>query len=322
MENKWIFKTDIQGQNDADRILKVLRTLLPDTKIDFAEHNSDLSLKIEGCLVDADLIISEVEKLGFYCEQIRDEVNIGGANSAVDMREFWDDNFIKHKTMWGFEPSQSVILAKDLFIEQEIKDILIPGIGYGRNAQIFIENNIKVTGIEISESAIQLAREYYKNTMQIFQGSVTEMPLDHHLYDGIFCYALLHLLNNDQRKKMINDCYEQLRDGGWMIFSVISKHSPNYGKGRQIGKDTFEIGKGGQLFFYDMDAVQNEFKNYGLVDYFEIDEQTNPVTKKSAFKFIMIICRKDNNNESVKNESDCKPSNISVIFNKMLSYNY
>lgn len=321
MENKWIFKINFDSQNNKENILEVLRIALPYTKIDFVEQDSGVLLQAEGCLVDTNLIISEVEKLGFNCGQIIDEVNIG-VNSVEDMKGFWDESFIKHNTMWGFEPSYSAILAKDLFIEHEVKDILVPGIGYGRNAQIFIENNIMVTGIEISDSAIKLAQEHFGNRMQIFQGSVTDMPLDHHLYDGIFCYALLHLLNGEQRKKMIIDCFNQLEEGGWMVFSVISKNSPSYGKGRLISKDTFEIGKGGQLFFYDMDAIQNEFEDYGLFDYFEIDEQTNAVTKKSAFKFIMIICRKESKNESFKNESNCKSSNISVVFKKMLSYNY
>ncbi|MBK1896618.1 class I SAM-dependent methyltransferase [Chryseobacterium sp. YIM B02567] len=238
------------------------------------------------------------------------------------MKEFWNDSFNKYKTMWGFEPSHSAVLAKDLFVDREIKDILIPGIGYGRNAQIFIENDIRVTGIEISETAIALAKEHYGNKMPVFQGSVTEMPFDSHLYDGIFCYGLLYLLNNEQRKKMINDCYNQLQEGGWMIFSVISKNSPNYGKGKEIGKDTFEIGKGGQLFFYDIDAIQEEFKEYGLLDYFEIDEQTNAITKQATFKFLMVICRKECKNESIKSESDCTPNYLSAVFNKMLSYTH
>ena len=53
--------------------------------------------------------------------------------------------------MWGFEPAESAILVKDFFVEEKLKDILIPGIGYGRNAKIFLENGINVTGIEIDE---------------------------------------------------------------------------------------------------------------------------------------------------------------------------
>ena len=65
------------------------------------------------------------------------------------MDEFWEENFNKHKEMWGFEPAISAVLTKDFFIEKGLKNILIPGIGYGRNAQIFRDNGISVTGIEL-----------------------------------------------------------------------------------------------------------------------------------------------------------------------------
>ena len=63
------------------------------------------------------------------------------------MTEFWESNFAEKKEVWGFEPAQSAILAKVLFVEKSIKNILIPGIGYGRNAQVFREAGIAVTGI-------------------------------------------------------------------------------------------------------------------------------------------------------------------------------
>lgn len=63
--------------------------------------------------------------------------------------------------------------------------ILIPGFGYGRNAKLFIENGFDVTGIEISQSAIDLAKTNGLNCM-IHHGSVTSMPFDDKIYDGIF----------------------------------------------------------------------------------------------------------------------------------------
>ena len=75
---------------------------------------------------------------------------------------FWDQKFKEEKISWGFEPAESAIRAKDFFVENNIKDILIPGIGYGRNAKVFLDNGIKVTGIEISQNAIDLAKEENK----------------------------------------------------------------------------------------------------------------------------------------------------------------
>ncbi len=56
--------------------------------------------------------------------------------------------------MWGLEPAKSTVLTKDFFVEYKVKNVLISGVGYGRNAQIFIESGITVTGIEISQTAI------------------------------------------------------------------------------------------------------------------------------------------------------------------------
>ena len=86
--------------------------------------------------------------------------------------EFWETNFVEKQEMWGFEPSNSAVLTKDFFLEKFIKNILIPGMGYGRNAQIFIDNGITVTGIEISQTAIDLAKNHYGTGTTIYHGSV------------------------------------------------------------------------------------------------------------------------------------------------------
>ena len=111
------------------------------------------------------------------------------------MTDFWEHTFKEKQTMWGFEPADSAIMVKDFFVKEKLKDILIPGIGYGRNAKIFLENGMTVIGIEISKTAIDLARTQNKLEIPIYHGSVTEMPFDGKQYDGIFSYALIHLLN-------------------------------------------------------------------------------------------------------------------------------
>lgn len=209
------------------------------------------------------------------------------------MENFWESSFIEKQEMWGFEPSESAISAKEFFLKEGIKDILIPGIGYGRNAKLFVDNGIKVMGIEISKTAIDLAKGHYGDQMKIYHGSVTEMPFDQHLYEGIFSYGLIYLLDSEERKKFIRDCYNQLQPDGYLFFSVISKKSPNYGMGTQIGKDRFEATKGAQIFFYDDESVKEEFGKYGLVDFFEIDEPNKMMPGKPAFRFIIIKCKKE-----------------------------
>lgn len=56
------------------------------------------------------------------------------------------------------------------------------------------------------------------------------MPYGKSLYDGIFCYALLHLLNQNDRRQFLKKCFDQLQPGGMMVFIVASKENKLYGQ--------------------------------------------------------------------------------------------
>jgi len=199
------------------------------------------------------------------------------------MKEFWEENFIEKQAMWGFQPADSAIRSKDFFLANGLRNILIPGIGYGRNAQVFVSSGMDVTGIEISKAAIELARKHYGTKMTIHHGSVTDMPFDTNEYDGIFCYALIHLLDGKERSKLIADCYKQLAKNGYMVFTAITKEAITYGQGKEIGKDRFEMFGDLKMFFYDRETVEEEFGNFGLFEIAEVNEK---------YPFYMIKCRK------------------------------
>lgn len=199
------------------------------------------------------------------------------------MTNFWEDAFKAKQEMWGFEPARSAVLTADLFVQNNIKSVLIPGIGYGRNAQIFRAKGMSVTGIEISQTAIDLAHKNVGTDLQIYRGSVTEMPFDNQVYQGIFCYGLIYLLDQAERTKLIQDCYNQLMQNGLMVFTVITKNASTYGQGTPIGKDRFEQFGGAKLFFYDRETIAEAFGDYGLFEVAEVEEN---------YPFYVIVCRK------------------------------
>lgn len=207
------------------------------------------------------------------------------------MAEFWESSFRDKQTMWGFEPADSAVQTAEFFEQQGLKKILIPGFGYGRNAKIFAERDFDVTGIEISAIAIELARKHYGDQVKVHHGSVNDMPFDDHVYDGIFCYALIHLLNQEDRIKLIEDCYKQLWPDGYMVFVALSKNTATYGEGIEISPDRFESRHGVKLFYYDHESVDREFEQYGLIEAKEINEPANTESRPSQ-KFWQITCRK------------------------------
>jgi SAM-dependent methyltransferase len=208
------------------------------------------------------------------------------------MSEFWEDMFQKIGLIWQFEPADSTIFTRDLFVANGLQKILIPGVGYGRNARLFVENGFDITGIEISETAIKLAQENGLD-FPIHYGSVIQMPFDDSVYDGIYSYALIHLLNQRERGQFLKNCCSQLRTGGIMVFVVVSKgYTKLYGKGQQISKDRFRIPNGLNVFFYDSDSIEREFGKFGLVEYCEIDEPVKHLKNEEPIKFWRVFCRK------------------------------
>mgnify|MGYP003578789073 FL=1 len=197
--------------------------------------------------------------------------------------EFWERNFVEKGEMWGGIPAHSAQIAKDFFLTKNIQEILIPGFGYGRNGHVFLENGIGITGIELSNTAIELARKHFGPQTIIYHGSIVDMPFDTKKYDGIFCYGLIHLLGAEERAKFIQDCYAQLSDNGYMIFTAVSKQASIYGQGAAIGTDRFEMFGEIKMFYYDLESIQTEFEKYGLIKVREVEEN---------YPFYFIICKK------------------------------
>lgn len=203
------------------------------------------------------------------------------------MSELWETTFQAHHAMWGEAPAVSAVRASEDFARAGVADVLIPGVGYGRNALPFLARGMAVTGIEISATAIELARSQLALEFPIHHGSVTAMPFDAAVYGGVFCYGLLYLLDAAARAKLLRDCAAQLAPGGPLVFTVISKAAPMYGRGPQLGEDWFEPHPGVPMFFYDAASIAREFAAYGVVEVTEIDE---PSGKGAALPFLQIAC--------------------------------
>jgi hypothetical protein len=120
------------------------------------------------------------------------------------------------------------------------------------------------------------------------------MPFDNELYDGIFSYSLIHLLNEKERLKLIHDCYNQLKPDGYMVFVAISKMDFRYGQGNEICKDTFEPWSGLALYFYDSESIKADFGKYGLIDAVVTNEPKTDLGDKPSQKFWYMVCKKEN----------------------------
>ena len=179
--------------------------------------------------------------------------------------EYWEKRFLDGGKIWGDKPSRTANYALELFKSHDVNKILVPGAGYGRNTKLFTDANLEVVGIEISESAINIARNLNPKT-QFFQGSVLNMPFDGEKYDGIYCCNVLHLFLKEDRISFLKKCYKQLRPKGFIFFVVFSDKERSYGKGKRIEKNTYESKPWRPVHYFTEIDLKEHFKEYSVIE--------------------------------------------------------
>jgi hypothetical protein len=118
------------------------------------------------------------------------------------------------------------------------------------------------------------------------------MPFDDEQYKGIFCYALIHLLNKPERRRFLISCYEVLNENGLMIFVVASKDTGLFGSGKFLSRNRYELAKGLKVYFYNSDSVFKEFSDFGLIECKDIEEPVKFLKGEEPVKMKYVLCKK------------------------------
>lgn len=181
----------------------------------------------------------------------------------TDNRQYWEQRFGEEGMIWGETPSKTAYYALEIFRSHEIKRILVPGSGYGRNTKLFSSSGYEVTGVEISEKACTMAKLFNPDTM-FYQGSVLDMPFDTNLYDAIYCFNVLHFFLEDDRNLFLKNCAEKLKKNGLMFFTVFSDEESNFGQGKEVEKNTFETRPGRPAHYYTEVDLLEQFKDFNI----------------------------------------------------------
>ncbi|WP_105616164.1 class I SAM-dependent methyltransferase [Vallitalea okinawensis] len=180
------------------------------------------------------------------------------------MSEYWNKRFENGGRVWGDEPSYSAYVAEKLFKKEGIKSVLIPGSGYGRHSNFFYKKGFQVEGVEISKEAIRLATET-NDKIHYYHGSILDLD-NQKKYDAIYCFNVLHLFFEEQRRLFIEKCESMLNDNGVVFFTGFSDQEESYGKGQEFEKNTFEHKKGKPIHYYTEDDMRKEFKRFDIRD--------------------------------------------------------
>ncbi len=181
------------------------------------------------------------------------------------MRDFWERRFMREERVWGSRPSKTADYAMQLFEGVNIKDILIPGAGYGRNTKLFSDCGYHVTGIEISQKAVSIATQFDPGT-RFITGSVLDVAFEKQSFDAVYCFNVLHLFRQKERQQFVSKCCNWLKTPGYMFFTAFSMDEPSFGKGREMEKNTFESKIGRPTHYFSDEDLREHFKNLDILE--------------------------------------------------------
>jgi len=102
------------------------------------------------------------------------------------------------------------------------------GCGNGRNAVLFAKNNFNAYGIDISKSAIELAKKNARiNKVKAnFDVSSVFNLKKKNFFDVIIDFGCLHHLRKSQWKKYKKSISESLKKGGYYCLYCFSRNTP------------------------------------------------------------------------------------------------
>lgn len=181
------------------------------------------------------------------------------------MNEYWDKRFRAEGRIWSDEPSRTAVHALELFQSyNDIRKLLVPGSGYGRNTRLFVSSGYDVTGIEISSEACAMAKEFDPLT-RLYNASVLDMSFITDSYDAIYCFNVLHLFTEAERRLFLQQCRVKVRENGLLFFTAFSEKEPSYGKGQETEKNTFESKPGRPVHYFTGEDLEQHFNSMPVI---------------------------------------------------------
>jgi SAM-dependent methyltransferase len=183
----------------------------------------------------------------------------------MNSSEYWEQRFREEGKIWGESPSKSAYDALKIFLAHDVKTVLVPGSGYGRNTKLFSLSGLAVTGIEISKTAYDMARQFDPRS-KFYNGTVLDMSFDTVKYDAIYCFNVLHLFCQDERELFLRKCMDKLNKRGLAYFTVFSDKEPTIGQGKETEKNTFESKPGRPVHYFTEDDLRNHFRDFEIIE--------------------------------------------------------
>lgn len=204
-------------------------------------------------------------------------------------KKFWEKEYINNKLVTKSDKPQKDFLNFLKFLrKQKIKvtnfKILDLGCGVGKNSNYLSSLENSVFGLDISETAINEAKQRAKqlnlNTTYKVWDIGKNYPFEKDYFDLVIDVISSNSLNEEERKIYINEVARVLKTNGYFFVRALCKD------GDKNAKNLIKLFPGNEKNSYimkDLGLTEKVFEEKEIIDFYSKFFKILKLTKKSAY---------------------------------------
>jgi len=148
--------------------------------------------------------------------------------------------------------------------------ILELGAGQGRDTRFFASHGYGVVSTDFSNTALGYNRkklpDKLKKKINIQQLDLSKpFPFEDNSFDAVYSHLSVHYFDDEVTNQIFSEIYRVLRPGGMVAILVNSINDPEYGMGKKLGKDFFELSPGDVKHFFSLEYMKAKTENFETI---------------------------------------------------------
>jgi len=141
--------------------------------------------------------------------------------------------------------AQFIVDAVPDLKNQNVKKVLDLGCGAGRHSVLLANSGFEVIGIDISKSALKIAKRWTKRerleNVAFVRATMTNIPLKDSCLDAAISVSVIHHGFKKDIETTVKEIHRILHQNGKLLANLASVKDSRYGKGKRLERNTYWI---------------------------------------------------------------------------------
>lgn len=178
---------------------------------------------------------------------------LSGIERRERQRAFWRRKYAHDPAFFGEAESEFARWCLPrLRADRKVRELVDLGCGYGRDTRFFGTQGFRVRGVDFAGVPPARTRRS-RNPWGFVESDCGEFLQRQRpgSVDAVYSNMLFNMdFTEAEHRSLFGEVCRALRPGGWHLYSVRSITDPWYGRGRQVGPDTFDPAPHGITMHY------------------------------------------------------------------------